>query len=261
MRHSSTDSSERTARNQGKLAAARWWFYIVVAAISSAAESAPGVSFREPARAYQRHAQEFDIYVERSLAASDSKLADAALSKLQRSLAEVFASLPKRPRSELANLRFYLLWGKQSPAGGYASGMAYFRQGEPRNYPHLDADWNHVIVIYSADNLMYLDSVWTRKAIMHELAHAWHITHWPEQHPPILQAYQAAKAAGLYRQVKDRKGKVIAEGYALSNQLEYFAELSAMYFVGGNYFPFDRSGIAKYDPAGARLVRGLWGVE
>jgi hypothetical protein len=30
--------------------------------------------------------------------------------------------------------------------------------------------------------------------------------------------------------------------------------------VGGNYFPFDRAGIAKYDPTGERMLRTLWGL-
>ncbi len=70
--------------------------------------------------------------------------------------------------------------------------MAYFRHGEPNNNPALDPRWNHVIVIYSATNFMYLDSVWSRKALMHELAHAWHILHWPEKYEPIFSAYRAA---------------------------------------------------------------------
>ena len=32
-----------------------------------------------------------------------------------------------------------------------------------------------------------------------------------------------------------------------------------MYFVGSNYYPFDRDGLAQYDPVGERMVRTLWG--
>ncbi len=64
---------------------------------------------------------------------------------------------------------------------------------------------------------------------------------------------------GLYRHIRDRNGKVIPAAYALQNQLEYFAEVSAIHFVGGNYFPFDRAGLADYDATGEQLVRQLWG--
>ena len=53
-----------------------------------------------------------------------------------------------------------------------------------------------------------------------------------EKEPEILAAWQNAESAGLYRNVNDVNGKLLAEGYATRNQLEYFAELSAAYFVG-----------------------------
>ena len=49
--------------------------------------------------------------------------------------------------------------------------------------------------------------------------------------------------------------------YAAQNHLEYFAELTAMYFVGANYFPRDRAGLKAYDPAGYALVETLWGLN
>jgi hypothetical protein len=153
------------------------------------------------------------------------------------------------------------MWGEDAPEGGRNSGMVYIPANAPKTRPDLDPRWNHVIVIYSARNLVYLDSVWTKKALTHEVAHAWHLINWPERYEPIYTAYVNAKTRGLYRNVTDYKGKVIREAYAVrSNQLEYFAELSAMYFVGGNYYPFDRAGIAKYDAAGERMVRTLWGL-
>jgi hypothetical protein len=216
------------------------------------------VNFHSPARAYQRAAGEWSIYLEQSLATGDKALSDRALEKLTDALTEIFAVLPGRPAGELRKIPFYLMWGVDAPGGGRSSGMSYIRAGEPNNHPDLDPRWNHVIVIYSASNLMYLPPVWTRKALMHELAHAWHVVHWPEKYEPISSAYRTALSRGLYRNIRDRNGKVISEAYALHNPLEYFAELSAIYFVGGNYFPFDRAGLADYDRAGELMVRTLW---
>lgn len=72
--------------------------------------------------------------------------------------------------------------------------------------------------------------LWAKKALMHELAHAWHITNWPESHPPIVNAYQNAKRVEFYTNVKDIKGENIPKAYAIKNQLDYFAELLAIYF-------------------------------
>jgi len=125
----------------------------------------------------------------------------------------------------------------------------------------LDPRWENVIVIYSANNLMYLDGLWTKKALMHELAHARHLNKWPENYEPIVSTYRNAMALGLYRNVKDNKGKMLQESYAIKNHLEYFAELSAIYFVGGNYYPFNRAVLKEYDNAGANLLSALWGIQ
>lgn len=220
--------------------------------------SAPRASFRVPERQYEKAPGELNVYVESSLAQGNAPLSQEAQEKLQQNLHEIFAVLPERSVRRLKQLRFYLMWGTDAPEGGRASGMSFIRNGEPTRYPYLDPRWNDVIVVYSAKNLMYLDSVWTKKALMHELAHAWHLLNWPEKHEPIDGAYLQAMTKGLYRNVHDDKGKLIPNAYAARNRLEYFAELSAMYFVGGNYFPFDRAGLANYDPAGESMVRTLW---
>jgi hypothetical protein len=217
------------------------------------------VNFRLPLRQYQHFSGEWDIYIERMLAEHDPALARSAREKLERALREIFAALPERPAHALRPTPFYLMWGEAAPEGGKPSGMSYIRPGEAQRYPYLDSRWSNVIVVYSATNLMYLDALWTKKSLTHEIAHAWHIRNWPDKYEPIYTAYTHANALGLYRNVTDYKGKAIRDAYAIRrNQLEYFAELSAMYFVGSNYYPFDRAGLAKYDPMGERIVRALW---
>lgn len=139
--------------------------------------------------------------------------------------------------------------------------MRFVRTGEPRESNGFDQAWENGIIVYSATNLMYLSELWTKKAVMHEMAHAWHIWHWPEKHPPIYAAWKHAHANGLYRNVKETNGTVIPQAYALSNQLEYFAEISAAYFVGINYYPFDREILANYDRVGFEMVESLWAKQ
>lgn len=215
-------------------------------------------NFRVPHRAYQKSNSTWNIYTEKSLVDGDPELTRRSLKKLEKSLEEIFSVLPENPVSRLRGINFYLMWGKQSPHGGRKSGMSYIREGEPLNYAYLDPRWNHAIVIYSAKNLIYLTELWAKKSLMHELAHAWHITNWPEKHPPIVNAYQNAKQQGLYLNVENVKGKLIPKAYAMKNQLEYFAELSVIYFVGGNYFPFRGPVLANYDENGYNLLKRLW---
>ena len=153
------------------------------------------------------------------------------------------------------------MWGEDSSNGGKKSGMRFVRRGETTNRLHYDDNWEHSIVIYSAENLMYLNDMWTKKSLVHELAHAWHIMNWPEKHNEILDPWQQAKSKKLYLNVKDYKNRVKPKAYAVKNNLEYFAELSAMYFVGGDYFPYERGGLIQYDPLGVSMVEKLWGVQ
>lgn len=237
------------------------WAGIWGTASADTRSPATEANYRVPHREYVAVPREWRIYAERSLVEGDSKLAAAAEEKLARSLREIYGALPEQPARQLGNVTFYLMWGDKAPEGGERSGMRYVPQGATKNWPRMDPRWNHAIVIYSAENLLYLDAVWSKKALTHELAHAWHLTNWPAKHAPIVDAYNAAKASNLYLRVKDIKGGLVAKSYATHNQLEYFAELSAMYFVGGNYYPFDRARLVRYDPVGTQMLRSLWGAE
>ena len=216
------------------------------------------VDFYTVARAYAPIPGLTQAYVEASLLRGDKELAERSTRKLADVMAVAIASLPAHAQSELRSLRFYLLWGASAPQGGLRSGMRYVRRGEPTLQNGHDPRWEHAIVIYSAENLMYLDELWSKKALVHELAHAWHVSHWPDHHEPIRQAWMNAVRSGLYKDVADRKSRTVASAYAIKNPLEYFAELSAARFVGINYHPFDKEGLERYDPMGYRMVETLW---
>jgi len=97
-------------------------------------------------------------------------------------------------------------------------------------------------------------------ALAHEFAHAYQLEQWPENEPQIYDTWEHAVQQGLYRNVKDENGEVLEQGYAAVNQLEYFAELSMVYFVGGYYTPFNRDELKSYDAAGYEMVRKMWNI-
>jgi hypothetical protein len=47
---------------------------------------------------------------------------------------------------------------------------------------------------------------------------------------------------------------------ALTNEYEYFAELSEAYFWRNDFFPFNRNQLYEYDPMGAEMIRTGWGI-
>ncbi|WP_448569963.1 hypothetical protein [Thalassotalea ganghwensis] len=89
--------------------------------------------------------------------------------------------------------------------------MRYVRKGETNNRPHYDPRWENSVVIYSAENLMYLTEMWAKKAITHEFAHAWHILHWPDKYTEMVTSWKNAKTRNLYKNVKDCKNRIKPE--------------------------------------------------
>tara|TARA_R110001583_G_scaffold193185_1_gene360999 strand:+ start:1431 stop:2102 length:672 start_codon:yes stop_codon:yes gene_type:complete len=219
------------------------------------------VNYRFPSRDYINVKGDWNIFYEASMKHSNPKLARESLDKLKKTLSFIETKLPSSSLTKLKSLKIFLMWGEKSPHGGKKSGMRFVRRGETNKRVHYDKKWEHSVVIYSAENLMYLTDMWAKKAITHELAHAWHIMHWPDKYDSIVKPWKQAKSRKLYINVKDYKNRVKSEAYAIKNNLEYFAELSAMYFVGGDYFPFEKEKLTSYDPAGVAMVKRLWSVR
>ena len=98
------------------------------------------------------------------------------------------------------------------------------------------------------------------KALVHEFGHAQHLTHWDEDYADIYDTWDHAIKTGRYQEICAQDKGAHMPNYAAQNHLEYFAELTAMYFVGCNYFPKHRAALKAYDPEGYSMVRKLWGV-
>lgn len=106
--------------------------------------------------------------------------------------------------------------------------------------------------------------------IAHEFAHAYH-DRFLCMGPAISDeaalpqaAYDNAVADGAYT----APGRVDCESgvpydaaaYAITNELEYFAELSSTFFAGGTSSPCDRAELIAIDPEGAEMVQRTWFV-
>lgn len=97
--------------------------------------------------------------------------------------------------------------------------------------------------------------------VFHELAHAFHDRFLDQgfRNPTIASAYQKAMDAGLYNRVLYWDGRE-RDGYARTNPMEYFAELSEAYFGCNDMFPFVRGELQQYDRLGFEAVRDAWGA-
>jgi hypothetical protein len=94
--------------------------------------------------------------------------------------------------------------------------------------------------------------------VLHELAHAYHHQVLGTWNPDIKQAYEAARAKGLYRNVSFWNDSIAPVGYAMSNEREYFAGLTEAYFGHNAQNPVDAGELKSRDPDGFRLVERAW---
>jgi hypothetical protein len=220
------------------------------------------VDFNHPPREYAtRTYQGWTIYIEDELLLNDPALAEKALSRLDEKLDKVLSLIPPTARAGMQKLPIFLLYGTSASHGGRNNGAEYFQRIAPVHFSSLDPRMAGSIVIYSAENFVWLPDIWAIKVLIHEFAHARQLEQWPEEQIEFMKPYQAAMLQGLYRNVREMDGSTIETAYAATNQLEYFAELSCMYFCGCNYYPFNRDQLRQYDPGGYHMVRAMWGDD
>jgi hypothetical protein len=219
------------------------------------------VDYRQPPRQYTTtHVGKWTIMVEKQLEADAPAITRQALARLTKKLGETVKALPDPLGAKLQTLRIFLMYGPKAKGGGRDNGLEYVQKNAPECYKQLDPSWGDSVVIYSAENYVQISEFWALKALVHEFAHAHQLERWPEDQPDILRAWKNAVKHRLHHEVKDDQGKTLESSYAVTNQLEYFAELSCMYFVGCNYQPFNRKELKAYDPVGYAMIEKMWGL-
>lgn len=101
---------------------------------------------------------------------------------------------------------------------------------------------------------------------LHELAHAYHDQIWGFDDPVIKREFERARGAKLYDAVKRTRGipgqsYTAEKAYAMSNQMEYFAEVTEAYFGRNDYFPFNYIELKDHDPKALPMLARAWGGQ
>jgi len=181
-------------------------------------------------------------------------LVDALKLELTRQLEDVYRTFPAQALSAIRPVRIWVEWARK-PQGG-------------AEY-HVSADWLREngyltekegdIEIANIRNFL----AWSKKAqpcmLTHELAHAYYERVLVKNHQQgrVRERYDQAKANGLYANIQYMDGS-LKRAYALTNEKEYFAELSEAYFGRNDFFPFVREELCAYDPTGYALMQQVW---
>lgn len=95
-------------------------------------------------------------------------------------------------------------------------------------------------------------------SVMHELAHAYHDQELGFQNAEILAAWERFRNSGKGVSVLHINGKK-TKHYALTTQMEFFAEMTESYFGQNDFFPFNRAELRTEEPEIYALLLKIWG--
>ncbi len=93
--------------------------------------------------------------------------------------------------------------------------------------------------------------------ILHELAHAYHDQVLGFDEPRIKEAYEKYKKSGRGEKALLYNGSRVRH-YALTNQMEFFAEMTEAYFGVNDFFPFNRAEMKESEPEIHALMSAVW---
>lgn len=97
-------------------------------------------------------------------------------------------------------------------------------------------------------------------AVLHELAHAYHDQVLGFDNAEILAAWHKFAESGKYKSVLHMNGR-LRPHYGLTDQKEFFAEMTEAYFGMNDFYPFNRPELQHEEPELAALLAKIWKGE
>ena len=187
------------------------------------------------------------------LTTANQEVGNEALKALANHLQRVKYIVPEDRVKQLQTLRIWIDWDHKLGNMQYHPSRSWLEKNG--HDPNLT---KHVHVPRAKQLLSR--SQWAKHpyVILHELSHAYHDQIIGFDQPQVLSAFQAVKAAGLYKEVLLFTGQKVKH-YALTNHKEYFAESTEAYFGVNDFYPFVRAELREYDPRTYQLMEDVWG--
>ena len=224
---------------------------LVLAACLIAA--APPKPAYEPTTSYEVQTIEgWKVYVHKKLLGEQKDLGQQALKLLRAKLYGVTRVVPKRA---LAKLRQVPIWLE---AQGKAKAACFHPSRKWLEGHGYNPEKTQCVEIGSPKNFLNWSGhqPWM---VLHELAHAYHNRFLPKGfgNPEIKAAYERARKRKTYEKCLRWDGRTVRH-YAMTNPMEYFAELSEAYFGTNDFYPFVRAELMKHDPEAYKLLKKLW---
>lgn len=96
--------------------------------------------------------------------------------------------------------------------------------------------------------------------ILHELAHAYHDQFLDFENTKIKAVFEQFKKSGLGDKTLLFNGKRVKH-YALTNQMEFFAEMTEAFFGVNDFYPFNRAELMETAPWMMEMLQEAWGLR
>lgn len=191
----------------------------------------------------------FPVYVGPEFRSRDPAVLERCLQALESSAKRLQEVLPATAWEKLSGIP---IWLEYEPNG--SNGGVYFDSEE----------WliENGVTAAKAKSIQFTNSLAALAGsklnpLTHEVAHAYHDLVLSFSYAPVLSAYQHARLSGRYNAVRHVSGR-IERAYAMSDPMEFFAELSAAYFGYNDFFPFTREGLKQADPDSYKVISQAW---
>jgi len=94
--------------------------------------------------------------------------------------------------------------------------------------------------------------------VLHELAHGFHDQTIGFEDPRVIAVWKKFCDSGKYKSVLTSPGHM-REHYGLTNQKEFFAEMTECYFGSNDFYPFVTGELKQAEPEIFNLLEEIWG--
>jgi hypothetical protein len=176
-----------------------------------------------------------------------------AIAFLEAKLRDIVIVVPKKPLEQLRKVTIVL-----DRTHGELKSMQY----------HPSAGWlksnGYATDLAKCVHIPRVEQVVTSRnvreqpwVILHELAHAYHDQVLGFEETRVKTAFEKYTQSGRGDMTLLFNGKRVKH-YALTNQMEFFAEMTEAYFGSNDFFPFNRAEMKESEPTIHELMRDIW---
>ncbi len=208
-----------------------------------------------PASRSQRMIQGWKVLVDdRLLAKPNEEMGTRVLAMLEAKLVDITYVVPAEPLAKLRAVTIVL-----DLSHGPLHNMQYHPGADWLVENGYSPDLVKCVHIPEAKDLLSSRCINEQPwVILHELAHAYHDQVLGFEEPRVMQAFEAYRKSGNGDNTLLYNGKRVRH-YALTDQKEFFAEMTESYLGVDDFFPFNAAELLTAEPAIFELMRAIWG--